>query len=352
MWKKNRIRFIDIDMMNQILYDCRNKVIYEGAYEEEKDDYIEGNAFIEDKTVKFQVTTKYKGVIATYITFKDGRTTDFMDTTTGMQAFSDFSHYWRVPRMKSMDSATPLIGFDDRPGRNKTRHTAYGYDLNSAYSAAMLKGWIDVSKVPTRGFINPETQVGFDYDDEGKLILKHFGYCDWIFNKCETPEGVKQYINKWYKIKEQAVAAGDIKTKNHAKAMLNYVVGYFQKVNPWLRAWVVCSCNEFIENLLDEDSIFWNTDSIVSLKRRPDLERNLGTGIGQWKLEHEGEVAYVNNCYQWNNQKPTYRGVAKSWFKDGWDILTDPLPVVGNAYEFNKETLQLEETEYAQSEFV
>lgn len=352
MWKRHRIRFVDIDTMNEILFDCRNKVIYEGAYEETKGDYIEGNAFIEDKTVKFQVTTRYKGVVATYIAFKDGRATDYMETTTGLNAFIDLSHYWKVPRIKAIDSATPLIGYDDSPNRNNHKHIAWGYDLNSAYSAAMLKGWIDVSKVPSRGFINPITQIGFDYNDDGMLELKHSGYCEWIFDKCETPEGVKQFIFKWYKMKEEAVAAGDILQKNKAKSMLNYVVGYFQKVNPWLRAWVVCSCNEYIQNLLDEDSLFWNTDAIVSLRRRPDLEANLGTGIGQWKLEHEGEVAYVNNCYQWNGQTPTYRGVAKSWFKEGWDILKDELPVVGNAYEFNKEELRLEATEYASSELI
>lgn len=351
MWKRKRIRFIDPYTMNELLAECRNKFVYLGTYDDKQnDDFIEGNAFIEDKTVKFQLTTKSKGIIATYITFKDGRQTEFMETTTGLNAFCELSKYWKVPRWKDTESATPLIDFAE--WGNGKRHEAYGYDLNSAYSAAMLNGWIDVRKGPSRGIVNPMTQVGFAYNDEGMLELKHYGYCEWVFNKCETPQGVKDYIYKWYKIKEEAVAAGDKKAKQHAKSMLNYVVGYFQRVNPWLRAWVVCSCNEFISGLLDENSLFWNTDSIVSSVRRPDLEKNLGTGIGQWKLEHEGEVAYLNNCYQWNGEVPVYRGIAKNWFPDGWDLLRDKIPVVGNAFEFNPETLQLEEVVYENCEFV
>ena len=109
--------------------------------------------------------------------------------------------------------------------------------------------------------------------------------------------------------------------------------------NPWLRAWIVGSCNELISSLIDKDTLFWNTDSIVSRRPRPDL--TIGDEIGEWKLEHEGEVAYWGNAYQWNQDKPTYRGVPKGDFPEGWDILVDDTPTHSNPYYFDYKEMKI-----------
>lgn len=95
--------------------------------------------------------------------------------------------------------------------------------------------------------------------------------------------------------------------------MLNLPIGYCQRYNPFLRSYVVNSCNEVIKRLIDDDTLFWNTDAIFSRKRRPELE--LGTEIGQFKEIHCDTLSYVGNVYQINNEDPTYRGISKSWFK-------------------------------------
>lgn len=359
---QQRFEFVDVETMNQVLKECKGKVMYYGEYNEliKKNSGIAlyGSAFILDKKVKFELLTRYKGTITRFICYKDGR--DNMEGAVGAQIFTNFSKYWKTPRYNIPQedengeplcnydrvSATPALDFNaEYEGQ---RIQAWGYDLNSAYSATMLKGWIDTSKPPKAKIIDPETEIGFRYDDDNdRWELQHRGYSLHVFEKCETPAEVRRYIVKWYSVKKKAAAAGDKKLKLQAKQHLNFVVGYWQRVNPWLRAYVVCSCNEFIESLIDENTLLWNTDSIVSKVRRYDLEQDLGAGIGQWKLEHEGVVAYLGCEYQWNNEIPTYRGQPKTWFPKDWDILRDPVPIYGNLYYYDKDENLLKEINYA-----
>lgn len=339
------IEFITPKEMNLVLAEQDSKMIKFGNYDVMKKDMRlplsigGGDCIIQDSDVAFACTTLWKGTTTTFICYKDGR--DPEEGKTGLQIFNEFSRYWTVPRKNVDISASPILGYN--PDYEWQRIEAWSYDLNSAYSDAMMRGWIDVSRDPIAKEIEPETEIGFDFDDDtGYLVLKRCGYCMHTFKKCEVPDGVRKYVRKWYDIKRQASAKGDYATKIMAKQHLNYIVGYFQRVNPWLRAWVVCSCNEYIEELLDENSLYWNTDSICSRARRPDLEENLGTELGQWKMDHQGVVAYRGLAYQWNMEKPTYRGVVKSWFPDGWDILKDEVPSSANEWVFNKKTLRLE----------
>lgn len=342
-----RIEYITPTQMNKILAENRNKIKYYVDYEYAKDKDFTQNLtspciYVVDNALRFMITTQYKGANTTFITYKDGR--EIMEDVSGAQVFNEFSLYWKVPRVELNDaiSATPILGFN--PDYEYQRlDNCYSYDLNSAYSAAMLRGWIDLGSGPANKRIDPETEIGFEFDDDGILRLQHYGRSSMVFKKMETPIGVRRYVEKWYQQKKNAKTAEE---KQIAKKHLNYIVGFFQRVNPWLRAWIVCSCNEQIEELLDENSLFWNTDSIASKTRRLDLEENLGAEIGQWKIEHTGKVAYKGVSYQWNNDKPTYRGIVKKWFPDDYDILRDPLPECGNDWEFNKKTFQLEATEW------
>ena len=344
-----KIDYVTPEEINQILAEQSNKILHFANYDFLKDEkrlpvsLSAGSCCICDLDVTFSVTTKFEGNAHTFICFKDER--EYYEGATGSKIFQEFSNYWRVPRQNPEGiSASPLLGYN--PEYEFQRIEAWSYDLNSAYSDAMLQGWIDISKPPVYGIIDPETEIGFAFDEEDQLYLKRSGVAPFIFKKCDTPKGVRDYIIKWYSKKKRATVAGNQEEKIIAKQHLNYVVGYFQRVNPWLRAWIVCSCNERIADLLDENSLYWNTDSICSRVRRPDLEENLGHGVGQWKMDHSGVVAYRGLAYQWNMEKPTYRGVAKSWFKDGWDILKDEIPKAGNLWDFNKETLRLEATEW------
>lgn len=53
--------------------------------------------------------------------------------------------------------------------------------------------------------------------------------------------------------------------------------------------------NKFIKNLMDENTLFSNTDSIVSLVPRPDLK--ISDNIGDFKIEHKGDFIYLDSYH-------------------------------------------------------
>ena len=134
----------------------------------------------------------------------------------------------------------------------------------------------------------------------------------------------KKFVNRWYEEKKNAKTK---QQKAKAKGMLNYSVGYLQRVNPFLRSTIIYYANKMIKDLVDENTLYCNTDSLVSLVPRNDL--NIGTNIGEFKVEHEGQFAFRGFNYQWDNSV-SYRGIPKSWFKPGFDILVDNIPQIGN----------------------
>lgn len=342
MFRRLRIRYIGPDDFLDVLERNATKKFILRAYDKQKGDFLQGRAYINDALVKISITLIDNGEPITYYTYKDDR--DYIPTMAGMNAYTTLCKYWKVPKFEDLGykissyfSASPLIGYN--PKYNKQRLPAWGYDLNSAYSYAMLREWIDTTDYRT-GYIE-EGEVGLTYNEEGKIVIeRRIGkYAQFVFKKMETPEGIKRFIDKYYNMKKNATNREE---KQKAKDMLNLCVGYLQRVNPFLRAWIVCQCNELIESLLDENSLFWNTDCIVSRVRRPDIEALLGVECGQWKLEHEGVVAYIENKYQWNDEVPVYRGVPKSAFPENYDILRDGVPKVNLIWEFDPDTISFE----------
>lgn len=326
--------YLPVEEMNQLFAYCKTK---KRLFLVDNPSGISHSTccVIKEKRTRIEATTEFKGVVAHYITFLDGR--EDPQTINGGQAYATLKCSWpQIPEIPEDDtiyewcSAGPMIDYNET--YEGQRIPAWGYDLNSAYASVMLKGWIDASVPPQQKVIDPETEIGFTFD----LEIQRTGNCPFVFKKMETPEGVKKWVERYYTKKKEAKNKIE---KLIAKQTLTYAVGMLQKKNPWLRAWIVAGCNEYISSLLDENSLFWNTDSIVSRVPRPDLE--LGDDIGQWKLEHEGVVAYKGNTYQWNNDKPTYRGVPKTWFNGDFDLLKDAPPKNQNLYYFNKKEIQI-----------
>lgn len=183
----------------------------------------------------------------------------------------------------------------------KILHNIYGYDRHKAFLAACIDlqaplKFIDYDMVPQAN------QVGFNTD--GKPI---YGPCDtlchWVFT-C----GINQSLNKWaYKLIDKI---------NHAKkedlpalkAVANIAIGNLAKKegrawhNKFLRNAIVFRSNERTKRDMDENTIKCNTDSIVSLVPRPDLD--LGPNVGQYGIENQGDFIMINEvAYQWNTGK-------------------------------------------------
>ena len=185
-----------------------------------------------------------------------------------------------------------------------------------------------------------------DEEIENRIVKKHSGYGKFIAKVkyellgkgCASAENLrkksKNDLDDIMKILFCVI--------RYPKNIMNMAIGYLQRVNPILRTFVLDYANKRVKSFINDDTLYCNTDSIVSLTRRFDIEENLGDGLGQWKLEHFGDFAYKGFCYQWNKSIPSYRGVSKSWFKPDFDILVDELPECGNLYFYNQKTNQIE----------
>jgi hypothetical protein len=312
---------------------AEEKYIFYGPPTEE--DYLYDCVYITDNHTTFSLYTQHNGKVHRYYTYKDGREI-IEGVPEGSQCYCVMArHYWR-PETLYEDiglSASPTLGFN--PKYNATRQPAVSYDLNSAYGSAILEGWIDTTHEPKAKIVEPG-EIGFT-DDISNLV-EEGEFSMFVFPKCETPEGLVKFIKTYYERKKNPK---DRKEKTTAKNMLNHVVGCLQNKNFWMRAYVVAKCNKYILDRIDENTLYWNTDCIVSRVRRPDLEENIGLEIGQWKIDHEGEFAYNGFTYQWNDEKPAWRSVPKEWIPEHYDILNcDGLDIVEtNCWFFDLDTI-------------
>lgn len=309
-------------------------------------------SFIEDNSVNIKVTTKFYNYKlsknfepCTFEFRKDGeekaevKSAELYATMQKYYRAPDFKDDFKLNLKKTKEgkfelSAAPLLGFKKQ--YDNTEQYLYVYDLNSAYAAQMINKIPDTTSYQLRTMVH-EGEIGFLLAE--KLPLVHSGYADVVFKLMESP--YKKYIKKYYDIKRNSTG----EEKQKAKNQLVVSVGYLQRKNPFIRSYIINSCNEFIERLIDENTVMWNTDALYSLTKRSDLE--IGDEIGQFKLEYEGLIRHKGNTYQKvKTGEVSYRGVNKTWFDANFNLLTDPTPKQHNKYELNTETLQLEETQH------
>lgn len=309
-------------------------------------------AYVEDSMSYVKLTMRKDETPVTFIFRKDsvkGRE----QVITGLDAYIELCREFRkvagykIPEMKGDYGSARAILTKKKSIEGKRIEGCYAYDVNSAYGKAMTFDMPDTRQIAGEhrevedgevGFINIErsTYEGF-YQAEGQalqMVLPHEGKASYVFKTIPSP--FISFANRWY---ERKLTAQTPYEKAKAKQMMNFAVGYLQKKNPFLRAAVVEYSNRFIDSFVDNSVIYMNTDSIVCTCRRHDIV--IGNEMGQFKLEHRGSFASRDFNYQWDLGTPTYRGVPKSWFPEGWDILKDAVPANGNEWELDKIKLML-----------
>ena len=344
MYKQKRIVYCEtVEEFNKQLdfvRECRNVVYALKA----PNCAFEDNAFLVDKEVQIELSYKLGNKSYTYVFKKD--TNDFIQKTSGSIAYSVLRKYVDITEYTGTCQGTSSgILYKNKKYEGK-RVKAYGYDVNSAFSYGMLQPMPLVETERRYDYVK-QGEIGFTGDENGYMQLRKPGqFAVYVF-KAEINEGFHRFVNKWYKMKKTAKNKAD---KQKAKQILNFSIGALQHHNLFIRAAIIGYANERIAKLIDEHTIYSNTDSIVSTVRRPDIEANIGDEIGQWKLEHEGLFAFKKFNYQWNLDTPSYRGVPKSWFKEGFDILVDDVPSYGNVYELDKANLKLVEVDYGKAQ--
>lgn len=334
---RERTIFVDWDTMNEHLafVERFRNVEYRRI---DRDERLGLGAYIYNSTVTFEVAYKRGGFGAHYVCRKDSN--EPTQRITGGEAYRILSMYVKIPEYSDYVGTCTALMWKDKAYEMK-RVRAWAYDKNSAFAEAMLTPMPDVwEHKPHRGIVK-DGEIGFtNLDEDGNDTYLHTvktgEFARYIFPAIESP--FNRFVETWYKKKRDAKSKAE---KDKAKQVLCFAVGYLQRVNPFLRSAIISACNDSIRGFIDENTIYCNTDEIVSLVPRPDLI--IGKELGEWKLEHEGEMfASRGFNYQWGNNTPTYRGVPKTWFKPGWDIIKDSIPQSGNLVEFNHETFRLE----------
>ena len=297
-------------------------------------------AIINDTRVKISLTTydEEREQIIKYTARKDSETEKPV-VFNGGKMYATLQKYYQIPVVTDFNYSAAGVLYRNPKYDGKTRFDdCYGYDINSSYSWGMIQDMPDTKVKPRFNDYLKENEIGLDTDF--KPLTEVGDYAFMIWPKIESP--FKRFVEVWYNRKKNAKTPEE---KQHAKGMLNVTIGYLQRKNPVLRTFIIGYANARILNLIDSDTLYCNTDSIISKRRRLDIEQNLGTEIGQWKLENQGSFAYKGFNYQWTNKKVSYRGVAKTWFNDDYDILTDILPSNGNLYYYDKTERKLKKYE-------
>lgn len=343
MFKSKEVKFISIQEFNKHLTFCKKyrDIVYEARKFGEK--YLVANIVVD--IVNIYLTYREGGKTVTYTTRLDGNGN--VHKITGLLAYQTICKYYKVPNMKTFDwmkrnitkvgqksqiswiiaSSVPLL-YSNNDKAGKTYNNCWGYDMTSAYAWALTQPIPDTTQQPRFYDTVKEGEIGFLAN--GTITFDSLA--NVIFPLMESP--FKRFVNKWFGIKKYGTPEESAK----AKQMLNFAVGYMQRTNPFIRNTIVERCNLKIESLIDENTLFSNTDSLVSLVERKDLD--IGPNIGQFHLEHKGKFAYIGFNYQWNDAVPTYRGVAKQWFINfeqqhhrKWSILDDEVPnIESNTY--------------------
>lgn len=188
----------------------------------------------------------------------------------------------------------------------------YSYDVNSAYSYAMTKPIPDTSKPPRLNSIVSENEIGFY--NSGDVVMAPGAYAEYIFPLIESP--FKDFVNNYYAKKQQAKTKEE---RKNWKIFLNIPSGMMHKRNIFIRNTILYYAREYIRGFMDDDTVYCNTDSIVSLKRRPDLP--LGDKLGEFKEERVNEdFKYIKSgIYQWGTECH-YEGIPGCTLTDIEDI--------------------------------
>lgn len=349
LYKSKKIKFISINEFNKHLAFCKSSRYIKYEPRKIPGEYLEANLVVD--RVNIYLTYRNLGETVTYSTRLDGE--DPTNKITGLLAYQTLCKYYKVPNVSDKEwmdkhveqignknsiwwniaASSPLLYSNMELGGHEYEN-CYSYDMTSAYGWALTQPIPDTSVEPKLYADVGPNEIGFFANGE----ITFEGHANIVFPLMESP--FKRFVNKWFGIKKYGNEQESIK----AKQMLNYAVGYMQRTNPFIRNTVVERCNRLILSFIDKDTLYCNTDSIVSKKARNDIP--LGVSLGEFHIEHRGTFAYVGFNYQWNHQVPTYRGVAKNWFKNfekkhkrHWSILTDELPTEEESeyyYDYDK----------------
>ena len=359
MFKSKRIVYVkDVREMNKHIQYCKKYRFFAPS-----EGYVEAQEFkknyytLEVKFTRLILRYRHPSLgYAEYIFHLDG--SKKQQQVSGLYAFNmlqrlsnkgvdDLTGNWKIYNKKEgwiYPIMAGLLWFNPK-FINQRIENCVEYDVNNAYSFAMLSDIPNTKVKPREHDFVKAGEIGFHVMQRGfteemylYAVFEEGKYADLIFPAIKSPfeKFVKTYYNK-------RVNAKTKEEKEKIKQILNYAVGYIARKNPFLHSCILSRARYRIEDLIDiNTTIYSNTDSIVSMVRREDIESTMTGEIGSFKINHQGSFAYNGSGYQWNKDQPSIRGKSKEWFKNaypnGFDILVDELPFTeANKYYYDEE---------------
>lgn len=252
-----------------------------------------------------------------YADYARGACSSFRRVTAGL--IPDFTgEEWYE---KSINHASPLLWYDDEYNLRKIK--IYEYDMNSAYGWGLKNAPLPDTRFPLGFGELKKGQVGFTWKGSLGFIGQE---CCWRFPILDRDDRkpIDNYVDTWYQKKSTAKTDTE---REKSKAYIVVPIGNFQRYNWFMRSAVVEWVNNYITDLADKYDcvVKYNTDAIISLERIPELDSQLGHGLGQWKLEKEGTLKYNMHNEQWYDDygktiETKIRGVRKSAIGEDFDI--------------------------------
>ena len=201
---------------------------------------------------------------------------------------------------------------------NEELSNVWCYDLNSAYLSILGQGC----------YPNIENNLGYGIVKENEI-----GFSDWcgVLSLSKTGEFAEHRFKKVFSqdlrdwaYKKYAYLCELKKQKETTKAQelklgIVAAIGMIRNHNAFLYEYIVGSCKQYMENLIDENTLICNTDSIICMGERKDL--NIGINLGEFKIEYQGvDFIYYNSNYQVSKDKNViytkYRGIPKAMQED------------------------------------
>ena len=190
----------------------------------------------------------------------------------------------------------------------------YSYDLNSAYSFSMLKPMPDTDHPKFDTIVGPG-EIGFRKNSILAPVVGEGRHADVVFKLVESP--YKDFVYKYYNLKENEPNGSQ--KRAYYKLILNIISGLLHRYNIFHRLMVLYYAKMYIQQFIDENTVYCNVDSIVSTKERNDLP--ISNKIGEFKLEHNGDTFKFKQVaiYQWKDEVH-YSGIPSKAINDIEDV--------------------------------
>lgn len=183
----------------------------------------------------------------------------------------------------------------------------YSYDINSCF-LSFLDYPLPDNKIKREWSIVENGEIGFNEQFGYLVIVKKGKLARWVFDK-RRYKSLSKYAHAMYHKKQKATTEEE---KAYWKDCMVKSIGYLKYVNVFLRSAILNYAKARILNAMDEDTVYCNTDSIISLKPRTDLD--IGEGLGQFKEEHIDKYYIFRSIgiNVWLGEGVKYRGQKKN----------------------------------------